>query len=271
MILYASEIDNKAPEREGLRRAACLRGRYQFTSREAQQALKVSADATKLALNRLRHQGRVASPARGFYVIVPPEYRALGCLPAEQFIPALMAQPASPTTRAAVGGAIPRRRPSSPAGIPGIPREEPPAHRVRQGARGLLCAQATCGRADEGFNTARGVIRVSTPEATAIDLAGYPQHAGGLSQVATVLAELAQAIDPALMPASRCERPLPWAQRLGYLLERADAANAARALHDYIAERAREYTALVPGVAAENAVRESRWKVIVNTEVEPDL
>ncbi len=66
------------------------RGQYQFTSDAARAALDVSADATKLALYRLAKQGRIASPARGFYVNVPPEYRSLGCLPADQFIPALM-------------------------------------------------------------------------------------------------------------------------------------------------------------------------------------
>src|SRR5690606_13514926 len=65
-------------------------GRYSFTSEQARAALGVSSDAAKLALNRLSRQGLVAAPARGFYVIVPPEYRSLGCLPAEQFIPALM-------------------------------------------------------------------------------------------------------------------------------------------------------------------------------------
>ena len=29
-------------------------------------------------------------PFRGFHLIVPPEYRALGCLPADQFVPQLM-------------------------------------------------------------------------------------------------------------------------------------------------------------------------------------
>ncbi len=67
-------------------------GRYAFTLREAQAALRGSAAGVRLALNRLARQKRLASPARGFYVIVPPEYRALGCLPADQFIPALMKQ-----------------------------------------------------------------------------------------------------------------------------------------------------------------------------------
>src|SRR5690349_17396942 len=65
-------------------------GRYSFASSDAREALGVSADAAKLALNRLVRQKMVASPARGFYVVIPPEYRSLGCLPADQFIPELM-------------------------------------------------------------------------------------------------------------------------------------------------------------------------------------
>jgi hypothetical protein len=40
-------------------------------------------------LSRLIRPKLVATPARGFYVIVPPEYRSLGCLPGDQFIPTL--------------------------------------------------------------------------------------------------------------------------------------------------------------------------------------
>jgi predicted transcriptional regulator of viral defense system len=65
-------------------------GRYSFASNDARKALGVSAHAAKLALNRLRRQKMVASPARGFYVAIPPEYRSLGCLPADQFVPELM-------------------------------------------------------------------------------------------------------------------------------------------------------------------------------------
>src|SRR6202158_2106996 len=65
-------------------------GRYLFDSTEAQVGLGISAATAKVALNRLAKHGAIASPARGFYVIVPPEYRSLDCLPADQFIPALM-------------------------------------------------------------------------------------------------------------------------------------------------------------------------------------
>jgi len=67
-------------------------GALSLTSLEARIALSVTPAAAKLALNRLAKQGLVESPARGFYVVVPPEYRSRGSLPADQFIPALMKQ-----------------------------------------------------------------------------------------------------------------------------------------------------------------------------------
>src|SRR5690606_11367628 len=65
-------------------------GRYFFSAADARAALGVSPAAAKMALHRLSRLGLIASPARGYYVVVPPEYRALGCLPAEHFIPSLM-------------------------------------------------------------------------------------------------------------------------------------------------------------------------------------
>ncbi len=73
-------------------------GRYHFTTEEAVQALRVSVTATRAALRRLKVKGEIADPLRGFHVVVPPEYRRLGCLPADQFIPQLMRHLGGPTT-----------------------------------------------------------------------------------------------------------------------------------------------------------------------------
>ena len=67
--------ESSHPNARGYVSALAARGRYHFASREAQSALGVSAAAAKLALNRLAKQKLIASPARGFYVIVPAEYR----------------------------------------------------------------------------------------------------------------------------------------------------------------------------------------------------
>jgi hypothetical protein len=82
--------ESSRPSARGYVSGLAASGWYHFISREAQTALGVSAAAAKLALNRLAKQKLIASPARGFHVVLPPEYRALGCLPADQFIPALM-------------------------------------------------------------------------------------------------------------------------------------------------------------------------------------
>ncbi len=247
-------------------------GRYHFTSGDARATLKVSAEATKLALNRLRRQGLIASPARGFYVIVPPEYRSLRCLPADQFIPTLIEQ----KNQQYYAGLL------SAAQYYGAAHQRPQQFQVmlEKNRRPIQCGKVRVmfiarkrikDVPTRKFNTPRGEILVSTPEATAIDLAGYPHHAGGLDQVATILSELAEEIDPHFLPEAAATAPLPWAQRLGYLLGRAEAPDIALPLKSYVEERVREYTLLVPGVRIDDAERDANWKITVNAEVEPDI
>jgi predicted transcriptional regulator of viral defense system len=247
------------------------RGRHGFSSSEARNALKVSANAANKALKRLKDQGILASPEREFHVIVPPEYRALGCLPAEQFVPALMEQKQLPYYAGLLSAAqyygAAHQRPQQFQVVLARNRRPIECGKVRVS---FIARKRISDVPIKEFNTARGTIRVSTPEATAIDLAGYPSHAGGLSNVATVLAELAEAISPGLLPMAAETAPLPWAQRLGYLLELDDAKEAASALDEYIGAKAREYTLLAPG-QANSGERNARWKVVVNANVEPDL
>jgi hypothetical protein len=65
-------------------------GRCHFATEEAIAALGSLPVAARASLRRLWENGRVAMPFRSFHLIVPPEYRALGCLPADQFVPQLM-------------------------------------------------------------------------------------------------------------------------------------------------------------------------------------
>jgi len=80
---------NAAPRARDVIAGLAARGRYHFASSELRSALGVSEQAARQALSRVAAKGEIASPARGFYVIVPPDYRRLGCLPADQVLPAL--------------------------------------------------------------------------------------------------------------------------------------------------------------------------------------
>lgn len=245
------------------------RGRHHFTSREARDALGVSADAAKLALIRLARQKLIASPARGFYVIVPPEYRALGCLPADQFIPALMQHLRLPY----YAGLL------SAAQFHGAAHHRPQEFQVMlaKARRPIRCGQVRVAfiirkRLSEvpvqTFNTPRGTIQVSTSEATALDLVGYPDRGGGLDQVATLLSELAESIDPQKLVTAARTAPLPWAQRLGYLMDQIDASEKTATLKDYVQEHAVRPVALLPGASPVEGRRDPDWKVIGNVEVE---
>ena len=255
------------PNARGYVSGLAASGRYHFTSGEARAALGVSAAAAKLALNRLAKQRLIASPARGFYIILPPEYIALGCLPAEQFIPALMkhlnlSYYTALLSAAQYHGAAHQRTQQFQVFVARNRRADP----LRSSARRLHGAQASRGWSVQPFSTPRGTLLVSTPEATALDLVGYARHAGGLNQVATVLSELAERIDPEKLAAVARTAPVPWAQRLGYLLEHFDFVAKVSALKEYVRAHAKQSTVLLPKTGQRRSHRNKGWKLYVNAQ-----
>jgi predicted transcriptional regulator of viral defense system len=246
-------------------------GRYFFTSEDASRELGTSRDAVKLALHRLRRKGEIASPGRGIYLVVPPEYRTLGSLPADQFIPALMARANLPyyaglLSAAQYHGAA-HHRPQEVQVMLGKARRPIECGKVRVVfylRKGVATVPV------QQFNTPRGTVVVSTPAATAFDLVGYEARIGGLDAVATILVELAEKLDAEKMSALAPTVPLPWAQRLGYLLERIGEASKAGPLKEYVRQHARQAAALQPSVPAGNQPRDPDWKLIVNAHVEAE-
>jgi len=245
------------------------RGQYHFSSSELRSALGVSEAATRQALRRLAAKREIASPARGFYVIVPPEYRRLGCLPADQFVPALMARRGiryyvGLLSAAQYHGAAHHR----PQEFQVVLQRSRPAIacgsvRVVFVARKNLAAVPV-----ERFNNPRGTIMVSSVEATVVDLVGYMHRAGGLDRLAGVLLELGDAIGPGRLVEASKSASILWAQRLGYLLEYVGAGDKAALLKEHVARRARNFTKLLPGADADGALRSKDWRLFVNAKIE---
>jgi predicted transcriptional regulator of viral defense system len=123
----------------------------------------------------------------------------------------------------------------------------------------------------QSVNTPRGTLLISTPEATALDLVGYPHRAGGLNQVATVLGELAERLDADKLVAVADTAPPAWSQRLGYVLERVDAAEKAAPLKEWVQAHAHKSAVLLAGAKSGSGARDKGWKIVVNVSVEPDL
>lgn len=251
-------------------------GKCSFTVQQAQLALNKSAEAIYSSAKHLLIKHELASPAKGFYVIVPPEYQVLGCLPAEHFIPYLMEYWQCPyyvglLTAARYHGATHQA-----------------VHVFQIMIEGRSRPQILCGKVKIRFianrhlaetpvqtiSTAKSMLKVSTPEGTAMDLLNYPHQAGGLNHIATVLAELRENMKPgSLHVLAETQSTLAWKQRLGYLLEIVDAPELADVLKKYLAQQKRvDYIPLMPGLEESiESPRNGTWKIIENATVESDI
>lgn len=248
------------------------RGRYHFTTDEAVVSLGGSIPAVRAALRRLKAKGEIADPHRGFHVIVPPEYRRLGCLPAEQFVPQLMQHLGEVYYVALL----------SAAELHGAAHQRPQGLQVmvKASRRSMECGEVRVqliARKDLAHTpvveqqTPRGVLRVASPEATALELVGYADRCGGLDNVASVLAELVETLDPQRLVAAAALCPIAWVQRLGYLLDVGGHAELGDELVPHVKGHAQVVAPLVRAKTQTGAERLDRWKLAVNASVELDL
>ncbi len=247
-------------------------GRYSFTIREIEQTLKLNKMAAINALHRLRKNKMVASPARGFYLIVPPEYKAFGCLPADMFITDLMKYLRQPYY---VGFL-------SAAQYYGAAHQKPQLFQVVtiKNRRPIECgrihiefiANKYAGTIpSKKFNTAAGSIVVATPEVIAADILSAPHHAAGINNAVTVLTELAEKIEiRKIVELSTLYQESSWIQRLGYLFESFGLAAMANKINSILTKKKLSWVLLSARNPYKKGARNSKWKVIINTEVEID-
>ncbi len=247
------------------------RGRYHFGTGEAADALGVTLPAIRAALRRLKRRGEIADPFRGFHVIVPPEYRRLGCLPADQFIGQLMEHLGEPYYVALL----------SAAELHGAAHQRPQGLQVmvKLARRPLVCGEVHVqfvARRDLQSTevverrTPRGPLRVASAASTALELVGYADRCGGLDNVTSVVAELGESLDRRTLVAAARSSPISWVQRLGYLLDVAQRPELADALVPLVEKRARVFAPLVRSRSVAGAPRLARWRLSVNATVEAE-
>lgn len=248
------------------------KGRYTFTRAEAASTAERSDVALAAALRRLRGRGRIASPRRGFYVIVPAEYREAGCPPASWFIAELMRFLEQPYYVGLL----------SAAAIHGAGHQQP---MILQVVTDRPTRPASAGRVRIGFHMSRrvetapvaevqtetGSMRVSIPETTAYDLVRFTRSAGHLSNVATVLSEIAEKLDPAVLAKLAASYAVPEGQRLGYLLELIGKGDLTVPLARWLKTQRYRPVLLAPGLARGEARQDLQWRVIPNESVEVDV
>ncbi len=198
-----------------------IRGRVAFGLEEACDAQQdVDNNYVHVGLSRLVSRARVQNVYRGFYVIVPPQYALKGVIPAPYYIDALMKYIGKPyyvglLTAAALHGATHQRAMATQ--VMTCPPRSTISDKNKQISwyyRKEIPAELLL-----STNTETGVMYYSCAELTAIDLVQFASHTGGYQRVATVLAEMIDAVE-----INKIERVLPYTnyavvQRLGFILE----------------------------------------------------
>lgn len=267
------------------------KGYCSFTYTQAKKALGVSDIAARAALRRLKQKGELAIPLEGFYVIVPPEYRILGCRPAEHFVHELMQFINIPYYIGLL----------SAAQFYGAAHHRPQQLQlvINQKRRAITCGRVkivfitrhNCEKIPTSrFDTSFGSVIVSSAEATGMDIVTYSHRCGGIENVLTVLTELVKKLDEhKLIRLVSNSDEITWVQRLGYLLDLIKANELSEALLKAIKNRRIRYRQLISSQKksaalnristklgknkrpSQHKIKDHKWKLIINKKLEADL
>ena len=193
-------------------------GRTVFTAEEAEHALGIGHGAFLDAAERLQRREALLNLRQGFYVVVPPQYASWGAPPPAWYIDALMRREGqayyvgllkAAELHGATHQAVMEFQVVTAKRLP----------RIRAG-RSLIVfyfrkdMEAVSGGIEER-KTDTGTMKTSSAALTALDLLRYPQASGGIDNIATVLSDLRQKIDPEQLAALSAVVERPVVQRLG--------------------------------------------------------
>lgn len=256
----------------GLPDALLSYGQHHFTTEDAATAAGITPESARPALARLIRNRLAFSPARGLYIAIPPEYRSWGVVPAAGFVDALMAH----LDRSYYVGFL------SAAEVHGAAHQKPQVFQVvvdrdlRDRDLGRVRVRFITNRTIVDLptvrrNTPTGTMAVSTPALTAMDLAHRPIHGAGLHNVATVLIELVRdgKLDDDLLAQLVGHFPAAAARRVGWIIENfTDLRLGALAA---VASRAVEEPSNLDHYGPRRGAVDPRWRIRVNTTVDPDV
>ena len=167
-------------------------GQRYFTLQQLMEDQSVSKNAALNAIYRCLRHGELISPARGLYVIVPPEHQPHGSIPAEELVPLVMKYLGVNYYVAFLTAGL----------FHGATHQKPAKFQVISDKRikhpstfgdveiDFIYKKSVLSLPTQDFTVNTGYLKVATPELVALDLLEYHNHAGGLNHIATIFSDL---------------------------------------------------------------------------------
>ncbi len=248
-------------------------GRYSFTLEELKSKFNLAYPAIKQGLFRLKAKKSIAQVRHGFYVIIPPEYSNQGMLPLYMFLDDLMVYLDKDYYLALL----------SAAALHGAGHQQPmeyfaitqsPAPRSIKNKKLKVIFSAKSKWSREGIiqkKTNAGYVNVSSPELTALDLFDHA-HEFGINRITSVLMELAQEMKiRALTRIAKQYSNTAAIQRLGFIFEKVLSEEKLAEPLLKILKGRNCFTVPLSSLKEKKGEIDSKWKIIVNMEIEIDL
>lgn len=236
----------------------------------------LSAQVVSNELYRLGKHLAIEPVHKGFYTVVPAQFKDRGIVPPYNYIGQLMAHLKKPyyisLLSAGVLHGAAHQRPqrlsimTTPPRITFTPNHNQQLFWVYRPAiePKLLCQT----------NADTGVILYSNAELTAVDLVQYSRLLGGLSAAATVIEELCEKTD-FLKNGDELLKYATYAtlQRLGYILDHVlDNQAQAEAVEKLLRPLYKnlKYRPLSTTASTNKSKKDTRWKILINQDITPD-
>lgn len=251
-------------------------GKFAFSLKALRNTFPNQSDAAnKSALKRLSDKGNIISIHKGYYLIIPPQYKAKGILPPSLYLDAFMEELKRPyylaLLNAAANHGAAHQQPQEFYVVTNFPALRPTYK------KGLKVNYFSKKELPEKLldikKTETGYLKISNPVLTATDLIQYSKRVGGINRVATVLSELREVIKPEAFDSYLIQNtPVTALQRLGYLLDIVfDDRVLANALYTAIQNNnVVFFRTPLRASATKGFPADEKWKVIINTAIELD-
>jgi len=249
-------------------------GRYAFSLEDLTNNIPKSIKNIRKDLDRLKIKGDIINIRRGFYTIIPDEYKNMGVIPVEFYIDELMRY----LNKTYYVGLY------SAAMFHGAAHQQPqefyiisekPKPRKISNDRFLINFTEKrnfpmIGIEDKKTDT--GYFKMSNMELTFLDLIYFEQSVGGYNRITSILEELSESINLAKMKeVVKNDFPLSVFQRAGFIAENALANTKLAAVFENKLAKLNPKTALLKSSEEKNGEKNGKWSLIINTEIESDL
>ena len=248
--------------------------KYSFTWSELTKYSPKSSDGLRNELARLISKKKVMSLRRGFYLIIPPQYQGFQNLPISLYIDHLFKTLNKPYYLSFYSAASYHGATHQAVQKDYVITMPPSMRNIGKGTIRIDFYSTTDWPQKNIIHkkSDTGYFNVSSPALTAIDLVHYQSKIGGLNRIFTVLEELSEEIT-----AEEVRDLLSWyphtsaIQRLGYLLQEAQADELAEIIETHLSQRTIYPVSLSTEKTKERGKLVKPFKVHVNVEPESDL